>query len=140
MDDAMTIAEAGRDRYEDFDKISVSPAAKYGTHVFDAIRAVDDPEMSADLVYYLGNNPAEGAKLDKLKGTALALQVGRLVAGIEAGTINPKSKGKAPSGAPRPIKPIGGGDSKPRNLSNVKNINDWIAQRNQDIAKRAGKK
>jgi hypothetical protein len=116
-----------------------NPDAKYSVEVFDAVASLDDPEIAADIFYYFGNNPAKAAELSRLKGSALAIQVGRIAAGIEAGSIDIKAKSRQPSSAPKPIKPLGGGNSRPATSANATNMGDYIARRRKE-REAAGKK
>lgn len=137
VDSARYVNQVGEERHEDYKEVVSKSEAKYSVEVFDAIIAVDDPEISADLVYYISNNPAKAAELSRLKGNALAIQVGRLASGIEAGTIDIKARSKAPSSAPKPIKPLGGGDARPRSSAQATSMDEYIAKRRAE-RKKAG--
>jgi len=139
------ITEAGEERHKDYrEVIGKVPPQHFTVDMVDAIGAVeaegeqlDDDELAADVAYYIGQNPKIAEELSNLKGHRLAARVGRIAAGLESGALKPAAAAKKPSGAPKPIKPVGGGDSKTRDLNKVKSIDEWMTQRNAQVAEAA---
>lgn len=124
--------EAGQEKYSDYDAV-VGGDIAFTEQMIDAVLALDDDEATADVSYYLGNHPKEAERLSQLKGTKLALEVGRIAAGLSTGQLKATAKPKKPSGAPPPINPVGGGDTQTRDLSKIKDIDAWMAARNKQV-------
>jgi len=138
---AILIAETGEERYDDFRAVVTNHDLMISADLLDAIAEVEndsgdsDLELSSDVLYYLANNPKMAQEFSKATGSTLARKLGRLATKIELGSIDPKAKRSgSTSSAPKPIKPVGGRDSKVRSIYN-KNVSmkEYVAMR------RAGK-
>jgi len=141
QESATLIAETGEERYDDFKAVVTKPDLMISAELLDAIAEVEndsgdpDLELSSDVLYYLGNNPKVAQELSNANGATLARKLGRLATKIELGSVDPKAKRPgSTSSAPKPIKPVGGRDSKVRSIYN-KNVSmkEYVAMR------RAGK-
>ena len=92
-------AEAdARKRYPDYDAVTRNPALFITKELVGLIQQSD--EDSAEIVYYLGKNPQEAARLSMLPPTAAARELGRLESKLTA------APAKIASSAPPPINPV----------------------------------
>lgn len=97
----------------------------------DMILAASESEHAADILYHLGKNPEEAERLSNLSATAVMREVGRLEAGIEAGTLVVKAApAQTTSSAPEPINPVKtGGKPNPSGLSDDLSVKEWRRRR-----------
>jgi hypothetical protein len=100
-----------RSRYDDFDEIALADVP-----ISEAVHnAIVTTEHGADLAYFLGQNPAERERINKLAPVAATLALGRIMASIEAEASasddatdeTPVDKKPKVSAAPPPIRPLG---------------------------------
>ncbi len=92
----------GSEKYEDFDEVVFDESVKTTPIMRDAVLSVEDPEMQADVAYFLGQNTKETARISRLPPIRQAMEIGKLEAKLL------KSAPKRPSAAPKPITPVGG--------------------------------
>ena len=115
----------GYEKYPDFEDVALDNRKSYITPMIREI--LIDCDRTADLAYYLGNNPVEGVKISKMT----PIQAARTIANIERDIIANESPVKHPkptaTSAPAPIKPIGskGKVSKDPNSMSQKEYNEW---------------
>lgn len=107
-DNIEMIFATGNDRYHDFETVVRNPESRVSMDMID-LMSMQEQETTADMAYYFGNHPDEVNRLRSLPKQALAIQVGRLAADIEAGRVNPKTVTRKPSNAPPPATPPSGG-------------------------------
>lgn len=117
----------GIEKFTDFQDVVQDPTLPITTTIIEALRVTEIP---AEIVYYLGKNPAETARISRLNPLAVAREIGfieaKLAASKEAvvpGTPQPPTVKKT-SNAPPPINPIRGGSSvsvgkNPENMTNA---------------------
>lgn len=110
-----------KEKYADFEEVANSPDVKVSMPV---AHAIIHSEMGPELQYYLGKNPQEAERLTSMTVRQFNPQtrtmdtvpdVARqlLELGLIVGKIN-APKAQAPiSNAPKPLKPLKGGDSQP---------------------------
>tara|TARA_R110000751_G_scaffold121956_2_gene222551 strand:+ start:1300 stop:2082 length:783 start_codon:yes stop_codon:yes gene_type:complete len=115
--------EIAMEKYDDYLEVAGNPDVLVSPEMKDNIM---DSEMSADLMYYFGNNPDEAKKLLNLRGKQLTRKFGTIEASIKKPTQKKKTQ------APAPISPIKGS----KNSSGVKDINklsttDFMRLRNE---------
>ena len=97
---------AGSDKYEDFEELVFADNTKITPVMRDTIFSLDDPDMQTEVAYFLGKNPKETTRISRLPPIRQVAEIGKLEAKISA-----QPAPKRPSGAPAPIKPVGGGNT-----------------------------
>jgi hypothetical protein len=97
------LRSAGSEKYEDFDDVVFAEDVKITPVMRDAMLVVDDPEIQAEIAYFLGSNNKEATRISKLSPMRQVTEIGKLEAKILS-----KPASKRPSAAPKPIKPVGG--------------------------------
>ena len=89
-------------------------------------------DKGPDLLYHLGQNPEEAARISNLPTAQEAMALGRIEASLT--TLQPRTE----TGAPSPITPLTDGQGSqgvdPDNLS----TEEWRQRREAEIAKRQG--
>jgi hypothetical protein len=102
---ADTITE-GRQKFTDFSEVAEDPTLPITPAI---LKALQDSDNAADVLYYLGRNPVETATIARMNPTAAARELGKIEVRITDGaTQQPKPKPKkVVSNAPPPIKPSG---------------------------------
>lgn len=90
--------EAALEKYPDFQQIAYNPNLPITNDMALAIQASD---QGPDVLYWLGSNPKEAARLSKLPAFQQAKEIGRIE---ERLTTNPPAK--KTTSAPPPISPI----------------------------------
>lgn len=109
---------------EDFQEIAFNPTLP----ISDAMRDVIlDSDKGPELLYHLGKNSGEAARIATLNPVQAARELGLL----EAKLSLPKAKTK--SSAPPPIPPIGGGGEPPTADPMKLTPDEWAAQRNREL-------
>lgn len=91
--------EQAAEKYEDFEEVAFSEDVPVSEAMATAIM---QSELGPDLLYHLGQNPKEAARIAKLPPIAAVRELGKL----EAKLSEPPTK--RASKAPEPIKPVGG--------------------------------
>jgi hypothetical protein len=123
-------AEAGQEKYPDFVKVLTNPALPSirSAHpsVVDALAYSD---VSADLMYYFGKNPAEAHRVIGLHPTLAIRELGKLEAKLAAGTV------QLSSAAP-PVDRVRGGSNAPDPLSDRSSIESWMKARTKQVSGR----
>lgn len=90
--------EAALEKYDDFERVAYNPSLPVTDSMALAIQA---SEQGPDVLYWLGSNPKEAAKIANLPPILQAKEIGKIEATLAA---NPPAKKM--SGAPAPIKPV----------------------------------
>lgn len=102
------IQEEGPKLYKDFNEVVGDPKLPITHEIIDATRETENENVSpSDILYYLGKNPDETAKLSRMS----TIQVARAITKIEIALESAKQKEPPPtkktvSSAPEPINPI----------------------------------
>lgn len=90
--------EAARDKYDDFEMVAYNPELP----VTEAMaRAIQASEIGPDVLYHLGTNPKEAARISRLDPILQAREIGKIEA--QLGAAPPV---KRTSNAPAPIAPV----------------------------------
>jgi hypothetical protein len=90
--------DAAADIYDDFEEVALSPDVPVSGAMAEAIQLA---EKGADVLYYLGKNREEAAKIARMDPLRAAVAIGR----IEATLARPTPK--KTTNAPAPISPVG---------------------------------
>lgn len=90
--------EAARDKYDDFEMVAYNPELP----VTEAMaRAIQASEIGPDVLYHLGSNPKDAARISRLDPILQAREIGKIEA--QLGAAPPVKK---TSNAPAPIAPV----------------------------------
>jgi hypothetical protein len=126
--------EKAREKYPDFQDVVFADNLQITQAMYDTIVAA---ENGPDVVYHLGKNPDEAARIAKLPPLAQARELGR----IEASLAAKEPEGKKVSSAPAPITPVGGraptpkyDTTDPRSMETM-STSDWIKAENERRSK-----
>lgn len=117
-------AEKFREKHDDFDIVAFDESLPVSTAMTEAIL---DSDLGPEIMYHLGNNPKESARIFKLSPYAAAREIGKL-------ELQLKTTPKRPSNAPDPINPVGSKEKvtvDPDKLS----VDEWMKRRNQELRK-----
>lgn len=126
--------EDARAKYDDFERVAYNPNLRVTAEMAATIKA---SEIGPEVIYYLGSNPKEAARIAGLSPLLQAKEIGKIEASLSA---NPPAK--KVSSAPDPIKPVGSRASSPTydvtDPRSVKSMSDaeWIEARNRQLAKK----
>jgi len=127
--------EAVRDKYDDFEMVAYNPELPV-TEVM--ARAIQASEIGPDVLYHLGTNPKEAARIARLDPILQAREIGKIE--VQLGSAPPV---KRTSNAPAPIDPVTPRASgapvfdttDPRSVKSM-STSDWIeAERQRQIKK-----
>lgn len=124
------VAAKGKAKYKDFDDAiptlnAFVPLAERP----DVLEALISLPNAEDVIYKLGNDPDEAAKLSLQNPAKLGMQL----ANLSAQLAQKPAKG---SSAPAPIKPVGSTGGTSRSLRDDMPLKDWLAAREETIRKR----
>lgn len=118
-------ASKAREQFPDFDAVVFNPALP----ISEPMQAVIlDSDQGAALAYYLGQHPADAARIAKLPPLAAARELGR----IEAMLAAPQTR--KVTNAPDPITPVGLRETASRDPSKM-SLEEWMAWRNTQLSK-----
>lgn len=92
---------AGREKYHDFDMVMANPQTQYSETM---IEGLTDSDNSAEIAYFLGQNPQEAAKIMQMPPLQQVMAIGKL--DIQVAASKPKT-----TKAPPPSEPIAAGSS-----------------------------
>jgi len=130
--------EDARDRYEDFDAVARNNNFPVTPVMAEAIKAAS---IGPDILYYLGSNPNESARIANLPPVLQVKEIGKIEARLEDKPLEPKKTTTAPPPI-NPVKPDSGvktfDTSDPRSLKSM-STSEWIEARNRELAGRARK-
>lgn len=90
--------EAARDKYDDFEQVAYNPELPVTEVMAQSIQASD---VGPDVLYWLGSNPKEAARIARLPNILQAKEIGKIEAAM---TSNPPVR--KTSTAPAPIAPV----------------------------------
>lgn len=118
-------AEKVREKYEDFDDVAFS-----NFKVTEAMTAaLLESELGPDILYYLGNNPKEAARIARLSPYAQAREIGKLEAKYP-------ELSKTTSTAPAPISPVKPKSQASDEISDSDDMKTFIAKRNKQLGRK----
>lgn len=125
---AQELMLTGSDKYDDFEEVVFAPNVQISPFMADAILNLDEPDMKAEVAYYLAKNPKEAAQIARYAPVRQAAEIGKLEMKLSAKS-EPQKK---PSAAPEPIKPVNAGrqvnDTLPSDNDDIKT---WLKKRNK---------
>ena len=125
------LAEAGLDKYEDFEEVVFSENIKVTPEMAAAIFEIDDVDLQVDVAYYLGQNPKETARIAKLPERRQIAELGKLEVKI---SNKPTAKAKA-SKAPAPIKPVSGTKTASSEIQPVEDFETFLKKRYKQLGR-----
>ena len=128
--------EEARDKYEDFEQVAYNPSLPVTDFMAQAIQASD---IGPEVIYFLGSNPKEAARISRLPPVLQAKEIGKIEANLAS---NPPVK--KTSTAPAPLAPVTATRSNsgprrdttdPRSIKEM-STSEWIeAERQRQIKK-----
>lgn len=118
-------AEKFREKVEDFDDVVYDESLPVTQAMSEAIL---DSDIGPELLYHLGQNPKEAARIARLSPFAAAREIGKLE--VKLSTPAPKK----PSNAPDPITPVGGKEKVTTDMEKIP-IGEWMKRRNEQVRK-----
>jgi hypothetical protein len=127
--------EEARSKYDDFEQVAYNPKLPVTDAMAQTIQA---SEIGPDVIYWLGSNPKEAARISALPGLLQAREIGKIEAKL---ATNPPVK--RTSTAPAPIAPVAARASgssaydttDPRSIKTM-STSEWIeADRQRQIKK-----
>ncbi len=114
------------EKYEDFEEVAFSEDVPISDAMVPALLS---SEKGPELLYFLGQNPKEAARIARLPAIAAARELGRL----EAKLSEPPTK--RASKAPEPINPVGGRAEAGQDPSKMTDA-EWMKWRESELSKR----
>jgi hypothetical protein len=120
--------ETFREKTPDFDEVALNPRLPVSDAMATVINSLDN---GPEVLYQLGQNPTEAARIAALSPTMAAVEIGRFVA--LASIPQPKRQ----TSAPAPIEPLGGGPG--ATMANPLGPDDpaeWLRWRNQQLGRK----
>jgi hypothetical protein len=116
-------AQSLREKHPDFDDVAFDEYLP----ITDAMRdAMLDSEVGPELLYYLGNNLREAARISRLSPYAAAREIGKLEAKLP-------DLAKPTTGAPAPITPVKPKSAASEGPSEGDDMKDWIKKRRKQV-------
>jgi hypothetical protein len=104
---------------EDFNEVTYTPAMS---------EAILESDVAAQLVFHLASNIELAEKIAEMSPTRQAVEIGKLE--VLLSSDKPQVKKSA---APSPIKPVSGGGSAYKGLSDQASMEDWLRERNKQL-------
>lgn len=129
--------EQARDKYDDFEQVAYNPTLKITDTMAQAIQSSD---IGPDVIYHLGSNPKEAARIAHLSPILQAKEIGKLEVALAASPPVKKT-----TNAPAPIAPVTArttgapayDTTDPRSLKTM-STSEWIEAERARQARRAG--
>lgn len=127
--------EQAREEYDDYDDVALADDLPVTQEM---ALVIVESEIGPKVLYWLGQNPREAARISQLSPLAQAREIGKIEAAL---SVNPPVK--KVSQAPDPIRPVGARSTTPKyeptDPRSVKTMSDseWIEARNRQRMKRA---
>lgn len=125
------LADAGTEKYEDFEEVVFSENIKVTPEMASTIFEIDDVDLQVDVAYYLGQNPKETARIARLSERRQIAEIGKLELKLSE---KPAKKAK-PSKAPAPIKPVGGSKTASSEIQPVEDYESFLKKRNKQLGR-----
>ena len=132
--------EGARERYDDFEQVAYNPSLPVTDVMAQTIQSSDN---GPDIIYHLGTNPREAARIAALPQFLQAKEIGKIEAKLAA-----TPPVKRTSTAPAPISPVAARQNgapaydttDPRSLKSM-STSEWIeAERQRQIRKAEGQR
>lgn len=123
-----TMMETGREKYEDFDAVVLAENLKISPEMIEAAMI---SEIGAEVLYFLGKNPKEAARLSAIRNpVSVAREIGKIEAKLTSDPEAGKPKPREVSKAPDPINPIKPGAVSDNALESL-DMKTYIAKRKE---------
>lgn len=120
----------GSEKYDDFEEV-INASNSVTPGMAAAILDVDDPDIQADVAYFIGQNPKEAARIARLPERRQIAEIGKLEAKLSE---KPKPQKKA-SKAPAPIKPVGGAKTPSSEIKETMSYDDFMKVRLKQLGR-----
>lgn len=124
--------ESARKKYPDFDQVALNPTVPVSSVMFDAAKG----EHVGDILYVLGSNRGEAARIFSLPPVQQIKEIGKIEARLTTKTE------KKVSGAPPPPSTLSGASSSPVKTEDKMSLAEkkakWEADRKERIMKQYG--
>lgn len=123
-------------KYDDFKQVAYNPSLPITAEMAETIRASD---VGPDVLYHLGSNPSEAARIARLSPLSQAKEIGKIEATLAA---SPPVKRTSSAPPPlSPVKPLSNGTpafdtTDPRSISTM-STSEWIERERQRQMKKA---
>lgn len=111
-------------KFADFHSVALNPDLPVSPAMADVIQSV---ENGPDVLYHLGKNPAEAARIAALPPTQAAFALGSLAASLKTPAR------QTPKPVPQPINPLAGGNAAPTTDPDQMEVGDWVAWRRAQL-------
>lgn len=115
-------ATEARQKYTDFDEVVTTAQAPCTESMFHAILNCGS---GAEVMYHLGKNPQESARIAGLSAMGQIMEIGRIEERLRASAHTPPK----PPGAPPPINPLKGGGGSDNKNPDTMSYNEYKAWR-----------
>ncbi len=120
-------AESFKSEAPDFDLVALNPSLPVSDAMAEAINVSD---VGPQVLYYLGKNPQEAARIAALPPIQAAREIGK----VEVRISLPQPK--TVSSAPKPVTPLDGGGSSRSADPDRMTIDEWMRWRNQTLGRK----
>lgn len=124
------LSSTGSEKYPDFEEVVFDDGVKISPAMRDAIFALDDVGIQADVAYHLGKNPKEALRISKLPPLRQIAEIGKLELKVQ--TTPPKR----PSAAPAPVSPVGGGKTSTDDIQEQESYESFLKKRNKQLGRK----
>lgn len=129
MDARNELFAYGSEKYDDFEDVVLSHQS-VTQMMAAALLEIDDPDLQADVAYFLGNNPKDARKISKLSETRQIAEIAKLEVKLSA-----KPAKKKVSQAPKPIKPVGGSKTSSDEIRDGEEFESFRKKRNKQLGR-----
>ena len=116
--------QAAEERYADFDEVARNPTLPISTDMAQVIQTL---ENGPDVLYALGRNPQEAARIASLPRELAAFALGSFAAAQAAPPKQPVRP------APQPINPLAGGNAAPTVDPDKLSTDEWVKWRRSQL-------
>lgn len=114
-------------KFADFQSVALNPDLPVSPAMAEVIQSVDN---GPDVLYHLGKNPAEAARIAALPPTQAAFALGSLAASLQTPTK------ATPRPVPQPINPLAGGNAAPATDPDHMDPDQWLAWRREQLRRK----
>jgi hypothetical protein len=134
-------ADAFAEDHPDFQEVALNPSLPVTEVMAEVIR---DSDVGHELLYFLGKNPEEAARIAQMKPHAVGVALGRIEAGLVkdpgvqfTDTVEREQPEKKVTQAPPPIKTLNPSAPVKRNLADM-SMEDYVSERQRTRRKSNG--
>lgn len=123
-DNFAELVEDFKEDHDDYDEICFDDDLPISSIMTEAIIGSD---MGPQILYHLGNNPKEAARIAKLRPVGQIREIGKLEGKLLPPTKNTQTK------APKPVKSVGSRNDAVTGPSDSDDTKTWIKKRQQEL-------